>query len=126
LSRVTRKQSEVNEGEKRTAEFLHETYEAIRQDMAKRMQPAERKGVTGNLHYKTLMSVNFIPPLLHMEMGLVNKVWDDIETWTDDEVERFQSMKRVPLQRKARCSFQSERGCKKHDLHRNKNNQNFK
>ncbi len=24
-----------------------------------------------------------------MEMGLVNQVWDDVETWIDDEVERI-------------------------------------
>jgi hypothetical protein len=89
LSRVEWQQSADNEGEKRTAEFLHETYEAVRQDTAKRMQPTEWKGVTCSLHYKTLGPDDFVPPLLHMEMGLVNQVWDDVETWIDDEVERI-------------------------------------
>jgi hypothetical protein len=53
------------------------------------MQPTERKGVTCNLHYKTLTPDNFVPPLLHMEMGLVNQDWDDVGTWIDDEVERI-------------------------------------
>jgi hypothetical protein len=28
-----------------------------------------------------------VPPLLHMEIGMVNHAWDDFEQWIDDAVE---------------------------------------
>jgi len=39
------------------------------------------------MHYKSLTPDNFVPPLLHMEMGMVNQVWEDFENWIDDKVE---------------------------------------
>ena len=39
------------------------------------------------MHYKSLGPENFVPPLLHMEIGMVNQVWEDMEGWIDDEVE---------------------------------------
>jgi len=47
------------------------------------------------MHYKTLGPDHFVPPLLHMEMGLVNQVWDNFESWVDDVVEQ------VPVDEKA-------------------------
>ena len=87
LSRVGWQQSADNTGQKRTAQFLNDTYSAIQQDTAKRMQPNERKGVSCAMHYKSLTPDNFVPPLLHMEMGMVNQVWEDFENWIDDKVE---------------------------------------
>ena len=69
LSRVEWQQSADNMGEKRTAQFLNDTYSAIQQDTAKRMQPNERKGVSCAMHYKSLTPDNFVPPLLHMKWG---------------------------------------------------------
>jgi hypothetical protein len=39
------------------------------------------------MHYKSLGLENFVPTLLHMEIGMVNQVWVDMEGWIDDEVE---------------------------------------
>jgi hypothetical protein len=39
------------------------------------------------MQHKSLTINNFIPPLLHLEMGMVNLVWDDFELWIDNEVE---------------------------------------
>ena len=58
-------------GEKRTSTFLQEMYD----------------GVSCAMHYKSLGPENFVPPLLHMEIGMVNQVWVDMEGWIDDEVE---------------------------------------
>ena len=87
LSRVEWQQSAENNGEKRTIEFLQQTYNAVRNDVQKRMQPTEKKGVSCAMHYKSLGPDNFVPPLLHMEMGLVNQVWEDFENWVDGSVE---------------------------------------
>jgi len=51
------------------------------------MLPTQKKGVATAMHYKTLGPDHFVPPLLHMEMGLVNQVWDNFESWVDDVVE---------------------------------------
>jgi hypothetical protein len=37
--------------------------------------------------YKTLTPDDFVPLLLHLEMGMVNQVWDSIKQWIDDHVE---------------------------------------
>jgi hypothetical protein len=39
------------------------------------------------MHYKSLAPENFILPLLHIEIGMVNQVWEVMEGWIDDEVE---------------------------------------
>jgi len=95
LSRIEWQQSAESCGEKRTIQFLTETYDKVKQDTQKRMQPTEKKGVATAMHYKALGPDHFIPPLLHMEMGLVNQVWEDFEGWVDDVVEQ------IPLDEKA-------------------------
>jgi hypothetical protein len=62
-------------------------YEAVKNDAQKKLQPTFKKGVTCAMHYKSLTPENFVPPLLHMEMGMVNQVWEDMEAWIDDVVE---------------------------------------
>jgi hypothetical protein len=39
------------------------------------------------MHNKNLAPEKFILPLLYMEIGMVNQVWEDMEGWIDDEVE---------------------------------------
>jgi hypothetical protein len=39
------------------------------------------------MHHKSLGLKNFVLPLLHMEIGMVNQVWEDMEARDDDEVE---------------------------------------
>jgi len=51
------------------------------------MQPTEKKAMSYAMHYKSLTTDNFVPPFLHMEMGLVNQVWEDFKNWIDDEVD---------------------------------------
>jgi len=87
LSRIEWQQSANNTGEKRTSTFLQEMYNAVRNDTQKRLQPTFKKGVSSALHYKSLGPENFVPPLLHMEIGMVNQVWEDMEGWIDGEVE---------------------------------------
>ena len=71
----------------RTATFLHDTYQAILQDEQNRLKATEKKGVSCGMHYKSLTPQDFVPPLLHMEIGMVNHAWDDFEQWIDDVVE---------------------------------------
>jgi hypothetical protein len=87
LSRIEWQQSAKNTGEKRISTFLQEMYGAVRNDMQKRLQPTFTKGVSCAMRYKSLGPENFVPPLLHMEIGMVNQVWEDMECWIDDEVE---------------------------------------
>jgi hypothetical protein len=87
LSRIEWQQSASSIGEKRTREFLQKMYEAVKNDTHKKLQPTFKKGVTCAMHYKRLIPENFVPPLLHMEMGMVNQVWEDMEAWIDDVVE---------------------------------------
>jgi hypothetical protein len=58
------------------------------------MQPTEKRGVTTAMHYKKLGPDNSVLPLLHMEMGLVNQVWEDFENWVDDNI------KMIPMDEK--------------------------
>jgi hypothetical protein len=67
--------------------FFNQTYDKIKQDTTKRMQPTEKKAMSYAMHYKSLTTDNFVPPFLHMEMGLVNQVWEDFKNWIDDEVD---------------------------------------
>jgi hypothetical protein len=39
------------------------------------------------MHYKGIGPENFVPPLLHMEMGMVNQAWDQFEGWVNAVVE---------------------------------------
>jgi hypothetical protein len=51
------------------------------------MTPAEKKGVATEMHCASLTPQNFVPPLLHLEIGMVNQGWDDFEKWIDNVVE---------------------------------------
>jgi len=73
--------------EERTAKFLQDTYDAILKDEQKRLKPVDKKGVSCAMHYKSLTPQDFAPPLLHMEIGMVNHAWDNFEQWIDDDVE---------------------------------------
>lgn len=73
--------------ETRTAEFLSRTYTAIQHDTCKRLKPVDKKGVSTAMHYAGIGPEHFVPPLLHMEMGMVNQAWYQFEQWIDDEVE---------------------------------------
>jgi len=73
--------------EDRTLKFLSETVEAIKNDSEKKMKPMDRKGVVTNRHYSCLGPKHFVPPLLHLEIGMVNQCWESFEQWVDDIVE---------------------------------------
>lgn len=49
------------------------------------------------MHYKSLTPKNFVPPLLHLEIGMVNLVWDSFENWIDNVAEMV-----PPLEQDAR------------------------
>ncbi len=70
-----------------TAEFLENMYQAILKNERKQLKPMDKKGVSCAIHYKPLTPKSFVPPLLHLEMGMVNQIWDDFEQWIDDIVE---------------------------------------
>jgi hypothetical protein len=84
-----------------TAEFLTVTYEAVKKDTTNRLKPSDRKGVSTKMQYKGIGPDHFVPPLLHMEMGMVNQSWDCFEEWVDDVVEIF-----PPHEKKARKKLQ--------------------
>ncbi len=73
--------------EDRTLKFLSDTVEAIKNDSEKKMKPMDRKGVVTNRHYSCLGPKHFVPPLLHLEIGMVNQCWESFEQWVDDIVE---------------------------------------
>jgi hypothetical protein len=87
LSRPEWQESALNTGEKRTAEFLEDIYERIKKDHQKKLKAMDKKGVSCAQHYKCLTPEDLVPPLLHMEIGMVNQVWDDFQTWIDNDVE---------------------------------------
>jgi hypothetical protein len=70
-----------------TAEFQKEVHEKILNDNKKKLTPTDKKGVACSMHYKSLTLQSFVPPLLHLEIGMVNHVWDNVENWIDDSVE---------------------------------------
>jgi hypothetical protein len=72
---------------KRTATFLKSTHLAILNDKSNRLKPTDKKGVSCAMHFKSLAPQDFVPPLLHMEIGMVNNAWDGFEQWIDDTVE---------------------------------------
>jgi hypothetical protein len=57
---------------------------------------------TGVHHYKYLTPENLVPSLLHMEIGMVNDVWDSFQRWIDDDVER------IPVDEKVACKSLAE------------------
>ena len=66
--------------------FIKETYKAIKKDMRNRLGPTDKRGVTTEMQYKEIGPEHFVPPLQHMEMGMVNQSWDMFEDWIDDTV----------------------------------------
>lgn len=102
LSRPEWQQSAENIGAERTVEFQTTTYTAILSDIEKKMTPADKKGVSTEMHYQCLTPQNFVPPLLHLEIGMVNQMWDNLVEWIDEEVEI------IPLEEKeARTKLKS-------------------
>lgn len=89
LSRIEWQESAANTGETRTSIFLEETYEQIKEDKQNKLQPTDKKGVSTAVHYKSLTPLDFVPPLLHMEIGMVNQAWESFQKWTDDYVEKI-------------------------------------
>jgi hypothetical protein len=73
--------------EARTLGFLSEMYLAVKNDADKKLKPTDRKGISCERHYKCLGPDNFVPPLLHLEIGMVNQVWEAFEEWVDAIVE---------------------------------------
>jgi hypothetical protein len=54
------------------------------------------KSVTTAMHYKTLGPDYFVLPILHMEMGLVNHVWEEFETWVDGNIKMIPIDEKLP------------------------------
>jgi len=85
----------------RTAEFQNETYQKILNDS--RLTAQDKKGVSSAMHYKSLTPKNFVPPLLHLEIGMVNLVWDSFENWIDNVAEMV-----PPLEQDARRKLRED------------------
>ncbi len=62
-------------------------YLDISSDKSNRLKAVDKKGVSCAMHYTSFTAQDFVPPLLHMEIGMVNQVWDNLEQWIDDVVE---------------------------------------
>ncbi len=54
------------------------------------------------MHYSHLPPQNFVPPILYLEMGMLNQAWDDFEQWIDDVVEM------IPPKEQIACKKVSE------------------
>jgi hypothetical protein len=67
--------------------FLSEMSEAVQKDFQKQLKPMDQKGVSCKRHYRCLGPQNFVPPLLHLEIGIVNQAWESFKEWVDDVVE---------------------------------------
>jgi hypothetical protein len=44
-------------------------------------------GVKDKMHYKEISPQLFVCPPLHIEIGLVNKIWEELCLWVDQECE---------------------------------------
>jgi hypothetical protein len=55
------------------------------------------------MHYKSLTPKNFVPPLLHLEIGMVSLVWDSFENWIDNIAKMV-----PPLEQDARRKLREE------------------
>jgi len=67
--------------------FKKKTYLAILNDADKRMTPNDKKGVSTETHYKAVTPQHFVPPFLHLQIGMVNQAWDSLEEWINNVVE---------------------------------------
>jgi flagellar biosynthesis chaperone FliJ len=83
--------------EERTLKFLSNTVEDINKDSEKKLKPMDRKGVLTERHYNCLGPENFVPPLLHLEIGMVNQCRESFEEWVDEVTEIVQ-----PIEKDAR------------------------
>jgi hypothetical protein len=61
----------------------------------------DRKGVSCERHYRCLGPQNFVPPLLHLEIWMVNQAWEKFKEWVDDVVETV-----LPIERDERKQVQ--------------------
>jgi len=86
LSRIEWQQSSENNGEKRTIKFLTETFDAMKNDKQKRMQPTDKKGVATVMNYKSLGPDKFVPPFVRIENP---KRRQKIEIETDTSVRQY-------------------------------------
>ncbi len=43
------------------------------------------------MHYQCLTPQHFVLPFLHIEIGMENQVWEDLEEWNKDTVEIISS-----------------------------------
>jgi hypothetical protein len=74
---------------------------AVQKDLKTQLKPMDRKGVSCKRHYRCLGPQNFVPPLLHLEIGMVNQAWESFKEWVNDVVEIV-----PPIERDARKQVQ--------------------
>jgi hypothetical protein len=87
--------------EEHTLQFLLEMSEAVQKDFKKQLKPMDRKRVSCERHYQYLGPQNFVLPLLHLDIGMVNQAWESIQEWVDDVLEIV-----PPIERDARKQVQ--------------------
>ena len=51
------------------------------------------KEVKMTMHYRVILPSLYVIPLLHVEIGLVNKLWDKFIEWNKNNVENVESDK---------------------------------
>ena len=49
------------------------------------------KGVKILMHYRTISPILYVIPLLHVEIGLVNKLWNEFTGWIENNVKNIES-----------------------------------
>jgi hypothetical protein len=47
----------------------------------KKLKPMDRKGISNEEHYSCFGPKNFFPPLLHLEIGMVNQAWESFKEY---------------------------------------------
>jgi hypothetical protein len=60
-----------------------------------KLQASDNRGNLMAVHYKSLTPSHFVPPLLHIMIGMVNQAWEYFQKWTDDYVEKLMGMKKM-------------------------------
>jgi hypothetical protein len=70
-----------------TSKFLTDMATAVKMTKKKVCSPTDQKGVTCDRHYTCLGPENFVAPLLHLEIGMVNPAREQFEQWVDNVVE---------------------------------------
>ena len=75
--------SNLNKGNMWSIKTMQETYNIYKQQR----NNAAIKGIKNEMHFPNISPQNFVCPPLHVTIGLVNKIWNQMTEWINDDLE---------------------------------------